>query len=52
MLEIISESYLNVTPYGAWRATAHAENTSERQTLQAILREPVSPLLTQENARA
>jgi len=52
MLEIISESYLNVTPYGAWRATANADSNVERLTLQAILREPVSPLLTLDSARA
>ncbi|HPT48902.1 MAG TPA: roadblock/LC7 domain-containing protein [Accumulibacter sp.] len=51
MLEILSDSYLCVTPYGAWRAVASAEDSVERRVLQAILREPVSPLLTLEAAR-
>ena len=50
MLEIIPGSFLSVTPYGAWRAVARAEDTTERRILQAILREASSPLLTPENA--
>ncbi|WP_374243215.1 hypothetical protein [Zoogloea sp.] len=52
MLEIIPGSYLTVTPYGAWRAVARADDSVERRVLLAILREAASPALSAELARA
>lgn len=52
MLEIIPGSYLSVTPYGAWRAVARADDSVERRVLMAILREPASPMLSAEQARS
>lgn len=52
MLEIIPGSYLSVTPYGAWRAVARADDSVERRVLMAILREPASPMLSTELARS
>ena len=46
MLEIIPGNYLTVTPYGAWRAVARADDSPERRILMAILREATSPELT------
>ena len=51
MLEIIPGSYLTVTPYGAWRAVARADDSIERRILLAILREAMSPSLSAELAR-
>lgn len=51
MLEIIPGSYLSVTPYGAWRAVARADDSVDRRVLMAILREPASPMLSAELAR-
>lgn len=51
MLEIIPGSYLTVTPYGAWRAVARADDSIERRILLAILREATSPALSAELAR-
>lgn len=45
MLEIIPGSYLTVTPYGAWRAVARADESVDRRILLAVLRESMSPLL-------
>lgn len=50
MLEIIPGSYLTVTPYGAWKAVARADDSPSRRILLAILGEAMSPLLTAENA--
>ena len=46
MLEIVPGNYLTVTPYGAWRAVARADDSAERRILLAILREATSPELT------
>ncbi|MBL8435546.1 MAG: hypothetical protein JNL99_11510 [Zoogloea sp.] len=46
MLEIVPGNYLTVTPYGAWRAVARADDSTERRILLAILREAGSPELT------
>ena len=51
MLEIIPGSSLTVTPYGAWRAVARADDSIERRILLAILREATSPALSAELAR-
>lgn len=52
MLEIIPGSYLTVTPYGAWRAVARADDNPERRVLLSILRESMSPMLSAELARS
>ncbi|HQA09568.1 hypothetical protein [Zoogloea sp.] len=46
MLEITPGTYLSVTPYGAWRAVARADESPERRILLAVLHESVSPLLS------
>ena len=52
MLEIVPGNYLTVTPYGAWRAVARADDSAERRILLAILREATSPELTPAAASA
>lgn len=52
MLEIVPGSYLTVTPYGAWRAVARAEPTTERNILLGILQEAMSPLLSLDTLQA
>ena len=39
MLEIIPGNYLTVTPYGAWRAVARADDSPERRILMAVGRQ-------------
>lgn len=52
MLEIIPDSHLAVTPYGAWQAVARADDSARRRILRKILQESQSPLLSAEAAIA
>ena len=49
MLEIVPGNYLTVTPYGAWRAVARADDSTERRILLAILREAVPTVTVAEH---